>query len=629
MANCAYSGVRLRWHASFAASRRYPPENTMATPFAARNPLPRALDRIFDRDPFPPRPTPKEWLDILKLHERFDDTRLTDWLDSIDVLPLLKQRISILIVSDSLQFSNDPNDGFALGMAIDALRENFNPCYYFDVHLARRGTGTFTDVSNPGSHEAKYLNFRFDARDSAGNFILNRYDQVWCFGLMPGNGAFTDTEVDGNALRATDSELAVLSRWMDERDGGVFATGDHAHLGAVMSARIPRVGTMRKWMIADGPPTFLGSNRFDTNQPKVFGDTSTTILNANQEDEVPQRVQLVPERIIFESAFRTRFEPHPIMCAGKLGAIDVFPDHQHEGQVIEDGDVVTGNNVNFSGSDGAGNTNSYSAAEYPNTRGAQTVPRIIARAGPMSSPPYTFEKGVHSTARFGMVGIYDGHREGVGRVVVDSTWHHWLNVNLRGFAADTSSSNYAKIKTYFRNVGLWLSNRLSHRRIYRNAVWNAHLTYEATQEVSYSKKWWVEGRAIDSIIKGWISPCQFTQWHLDFIVPPNLEVVFPPWKIPEPCLSCPPFDFIKWSVLTEISANLREPIAKTLDTLNVMANSEKRERVDVSEKEVEALLSRGISAGLQVAAGTMKRSLERGSAAVQALSNAGDVRDVR
>lgn len=572
---------------------------------------------------FPPRPTADDWKGILREHHRFDPGRYVDWRDRLDILPLLKERISILIVVDTgIIFGPDPINGFSLGMVLDALREDFNPDYFFDVHLAQRGNGTFNEMANPGPYQPKYMNFKFDARDNGNNPILNRYQQVWCFGLAPGNGDFTDASVNSHSLRTSDSELAVLSRWMDERDGGVFATGDHAHLGAVMSGRIPRVRTMRKWMIADNPPTFRGPRRYDTNQPKVLGDTATMILDDNQGDEVPQPVNLVPEHIISDSIVKTRFEPHPIMCAGNLGPIDVFPDHQHEGEIIEDADVVVTQPISFSETDMAGNINSYSAPEYPNSSGTQTRPRIIARAGPVTTPPYTFQKGLHSTRQFGMVGVYDGHKEGVGRVVVDSTWHHWLDINLRGFAADPSSTNYAKIKTYFRNIGLWLSGRLSHRRIYRNMIWNAHLTYDATQEIGFTRKWWVDGPAIESIYGKWGSPCQVTEWNLKFI-PPDL-VVWPPFEIPEPCLSCPSLDFIKWNILTEISSGFRGPLAQMEDGLLDQRNSEKPARVKISEEEIDALFTSGVASGLRHAAASLQKSLERGRAAAEMLAKGAD-----
>jgi hypothetical protein len=68
-----------------------------------------------------------------------------------------------------------------------------------------------------------------------------------------------------------------------------------------------------------------------------------------------------------------------------------------------------------------------------------------------------FGVDVASTPRtFGILGAYDGHRSGanVGRIVVDATWHHWVHVNLVGFAPNSSA--LAKIRNYYWNVALWL-----------------------------------------------------------------------------------------------------------------------------------------------------------------------------
>ena len=83
---------------------------------------------------------------------------------------------------------------------------------------------------------------------------------------------------------------------------------------------------------------------------------------------------------------------------------------------------------------------------------------------------------------FGVVSAYDGHRAGgKGRVICDSTWHHFVNVNLigvlegalfdeffqrgRGRAAQhngflSSAAGLAalsKIKNYYTNIGVWIS----------------------------------------------------------------------------------------------------------------------------------------------------------------------------
>jgi hypothetical protein len=72
---------------------------------------------------------------------------------------------------------------------------------------------------------------------------------------------------------------------------------------------------------------------------------------------------------------------------------------------------------------------------------------------------------------FGILGGYDGHQVNIGRVVVDSTWHHWLNINLNGIDSGSinnvsqgglydSSNNptpeYQEIQQYFQNIAAWL-----------------------------------------------------------------------------------------------------------------------------------------------------------------------------
>jgi hypothetical protein len=74
-----------------------------------------------------------------------------------------------------------------------------------------------------------------------------------------------------------------------------------------------------------------------------------------------------------------------------------------------------------------------------------------------------------SPTRAGAIGAYDGHRATVGRVVVDSTWHHFININLIGTGngdpaeggfvdqAGQPTAHYRQIRRYFRNIATWLS----------------------------------------------------------------------------------------------------------------------------------------------------------------------------
>lgn len=550
-----------------------------------------------------PRPSIQELIEFNQLR---DLERVPVYIDLEKFLPLLKHRISILIVTDSITF--DDVD-FGLSMMIAALEENFSSSIYFDVKKATR-VGSFSFTPNPSAGTPHYTGFQFNSTQD-GSLIINQFDQIWCFGLQPGNpgnGAFTDAEVTSHPLYVTDPELAELARWMNERQGGIFATGDHAHLGASMCHRIPRVRTMRKWLISDNPPTFTGYDRFDTNRPRNPNDSN--IPDANQTDATPQPVEWIPEYSRRIGAFRIEKEPHPVMCAGNLGPINVLPDHQHEGQVVEDDRVVLTNTFSFTAADGT----VYSGSEYPQAGATQTKPKTIARAHTLSQPPYSFGKGPTPARNFGLVGVYDGLKEGVGRVVVDSTWHHELNINLRDIAADATSNNYAKIKAYFRNIGLWLANRESSYYIVRNAAWNSFYTYQASQELAVVGSVFEVGKSFKDILKYLLSPCLVTEFIFDF-VPPILVDPFPIPIDPGPCLVCPPFEFFEDVILGEIVLTMQP----------VFANTEQvrlKQYRTPFEPDIEAInraITVGVERGLKTVARFYANELEKGKEVLTAL----------
>jgi hypothetical protein len=82
---------------------------------------------------------------------------------------------------------------------------------------------------------------------------------------------------------------------------------------------------------------------------------------------------------------------------------------------------------------------------------------MIARGSNLSEPPYNFEKD-EQPARTGnpMISVYDGHRAGVGRVATDSTWHHWMDVNINNMRA-ADNNDWKKISRYFINLAVWLN----------------------------------------------------------------------------------------------------------------------------------------------------------------------------
>jgi hypothetical protein len=357
-------------------------------------------------------------------------------------------RLKILFVTDGRITESEGTEEFGLGLVLKTLRDpSFAWWVRFEVEVVSR--------NSPES-------FRFTQQ----GFDIDDYDQVWLFGDEPGpvvNDSSVGDEVielDANSpLR--DAELRVVAEWM-ERGGGVFATGDHSLLGASMCYRIPRVRSMRKWTRAQGVPSFGDPDRHQT----VQQDPSTGIL-AWEGDRYPQRIFPVYRRLTGRPVAVVGEFPHPLLC-GKDGVIDHFPDHMHEGGVIEDDDIELNKPLGIPGIDGV---------EYPVDRdvfqptaavggpevfGFRPRPQVIAHGWTTNEEA--------EPVRFGVVGAYDGDRVKIGRVVVDSTWHHWLSMNLVGFR-DQARGFYRGMQDYYRNVGLWLSTPEQRASMLLAATW--------------------------------------------------------------------------------------------------------------------------------------------------------------
>jgi len=303
---------------------------------------------------------------------------IKDWqyelIEDRELLPLFRPvKLKILVLVDSsISFTSS----FGIGMMIDSLRVPVNSYVRFDVTLARRD-GAQATISSPGEKDPTYTGFRFDQVDTDGvTPTLHKYYQVWCFGFSPGNdGSSNDANITNPIHNPTsDSELEVLTRWMNEQQGGVFATGDHHYLGASMCHRIPRVATMRKWTNAQGVPPISGPDRHDTNRPSTpgqsnIGGSPDVIPFNNQGDSVPQIVDWKKYYSWSWARFTRNFAPHPILCDGNRGVIDILPDHPHEGHIIEDADVVKTGTFNFDG---------YTGDEYPTVGAIRPLPEVIA-----------------------------------------------------------------------------------------------------------------------------------------------------------------------------------------------------------------------------------------------------------
>jgi len=518
------------------------------------------------------------------LFERFDRADL--------LLPafLAPCRLKILMLVDGYpgQFLNGSfnNSYFGLSAVLDTFANNPEYFVKFDITRAHRQTDTFKpDPSDTEAYERyapHHENFRF----TQGGFNLDDYDQVWLFGVRANVN---------DAQRLTDAELDVLARWMN-RGGGLFATGDHDDLGASMCARVPRARTMRRWQ--QGNPSPVGANRHDTllkghNDIYTFDDES---------DDIPMRVTPKYYNLASWPFWVQHRAPHPLLC-GSDGVIDILPDHPHEGEVVPDAEINL--NANFTAGTYA------NQPEYPSHNGTRPAPEIIAWARVQADHTNASDlnKGLANARTFGAIGAYDGHLAEVGRVVVDSTWHHWFDVNLvgrpvsslnsapfnntnpktQGFLATVAGQQaLSRIQNYFRNVAIWLASPARQRCMFLRASWGMVVRYPLVEQLRPNMAVWILGDVARDALGRRASQCMVTRWILD-LFPPLMVDRLIRFKDPLPCLSCPPIDVLETFALGGMVREML-PLAYALD-------GQKEPRLD--EREVAKAMIQGVRSGLE------------------------------
>ncbi len=392
---------------------------------------------------------------------------------------LLPVSVKILMVTDG--GGGYGNSDFHLRELLDVLSVSPGPWVRFAVTKAHRAVGTDT---SPNMN-----NFRFHNHD------LSKYDQIWLFGV----------ERSSNAL--SQDELKALSQFMDQ-GGGVFATGDHENLGFAMCAEVPRVRSMRKWSwpgnelngepaAPPGTPGLASEAQMRHRHDTLREGNEAGYQFDDQSDNTPQRISPNWYYAPGPSIFRQRRYPHPVLC-GPRGVITVLPDHAHEGECYVPQDLTR--SYTFAG---------YAVTEYPALPGGQRLaPEVVARAtvipghttvNPNKPPVYG--------KTFGVISAYDGHRleqngKKLGRVVCDATWHHFFNINLVGdpgspdpekrkgfdYAPAPNPDPYEDIKSYFRNIAVWLARPEKQAAMLHRALWCIRWRYPLLEELPVMRK---------------------------------------------------------------------------------------------------------------------------------------------
>lgn len=527
----------------------------------------------------------------LEIPEKF---RAIDQL--VDLSHFIRKKIKVLVVVDT-SISVLETQGFGVGRFIKLLRESSIGCNDFIVDIAvRPNVGSLADINfmvntniSP-TMPYKYIDFRFDSKVS-NKHVIGNYHEIFMFGFAPDNSAGPDSNITNHPWNSTNAELKVMKDWMNA-GGGVFATGDHDYLGASMCHRIPRVGTMRKWTNADGVPPINGVTRLDTNQPFNSNQENglEIIPNSVEGDNLPQKIEWVPFRTLHSGLFVKR-QPHTLLCHPDYGVIDVMPDHPHEGLCQEPDDIDFNANMKF-----------VNEKEYPTFAGYQPKPKILAYGHVVARN--NFAKGPVNSRRFPMISAYDGRERNTtptGRVVVDSTWHHWFNMNISGLEADTSSTNWAKISRYYLNIARWLAPKNIQSHFCWWEVVLSAFDYPINREVNSKTPLMEVGKYMQLSLSKRFGECWVTQFVLDNIcrVRPgiydfyqkHLDVLQPPKPDSPECLTCPPFDVVELLVLGNLYRSL-EPI---IEKINFALNSKNKDaKINLNISDVEKFADKGI-----------------------------------
>jgi hypothetical protein len=415
--------------------------------------------------------------------------------------------IKILFVIDGrINLASSQYD-FGLGYVLDTLLAPFSYWVRFEIDIGKRDGDL--DQYGLGSYQLTYQNFKF----TQSGFDINNYDQVWLFGDLPYLDSATDADIP--TWQLDNDELKILGEWMD-RGGGVFAAGDHSILGASLCSKIPRVRTMRKWRQDQGVPKKFGPSRNQTLQP------TSDIQDHQEGDLVLQPIEPVYRRVSMGLPLLQQLVPHPLLCSTQ-GVITHFPDHMHEGEVIPDQDVKLDQPLNIPG---------YHRPEYPYvvpgvvTGGSAEVdllprfrprPHVIAYGRTTNTDPFgdlPIQLGASPrlanpsflpTRQFGLISVYDGDSVNIGRVVVESTWHHWFSLNLTSIA-QSDTPTYRMMQSYYRNVGIWLAKRAQRSSMLVASTW-AVLNGAAPMAFGTDSGPWEIGERVLNIVGVSASPC--------------------------------------------------------------------------------------------------------------------------
>ncbi len=404
------------------------------------------------------------------------DTTLTRRFPNLDVeiISLFKECTpKILVMTDGLNF--ETGSDFGLTDFVDTLKASTIHGMTPIVETALRTAGAPGTVDHPS--------FTF----SSTTLSKSKYDVLFLFGSY-----------SSGSLPA--AEISVIEDFMDA-GGGVFATGDHQNIGRYLCGSIKRVGEMRRWT----GPSAGGTDRISTNDP---GANNIFEFN-DQADDIGQKIYPAYHSV---SGGAVASEPHYLLQHPTKNVIEVLPDHPHEGECILPASVA---DASVWPKDGSGN---------------DVEPELVALSMNYGGA-FPGKAAISQPRSFGAIGAYDGHEtdDEIGRIVVDATWHHFVNVNLIATADGPgiagNPDTYDRVNTYFRNIADWLMPKNVRRCLRWPLILTAAKLYPAGEflmEFKDIKELTLEdtielGRELRTTLRRFMSSAEVSQLEDDLI----------------------------------------------------------------------------------------------------------------
>lgn len=402
--------------------------------------------------------------------------------------------------------------------------------------------------------------------------IINKYDEIWFFGI-------------NETPNLTAAEVTLLDQFMAApKSGGVLVTGDHANLGRGITQQITRAGQMRQYPAPDAVTNVWNTTLQDGPDP------GSTYDFKDQSDDLPQPVRWTRFPVWSLVGFRQRFRPHPVLC-GPKGPIDVFPDHQHEGEALAPVPAAADSN-------------------WPTKNGHQERPVVIAW-GTIKDPAAN-----RHGQEIGLASAYDGQTVDVGRILADSTWHHWFDINITGIAAPPSpyagydataagQEALKKIDAYFLNCGVWLAPPERQAEMRYAAWWSILWTDQILELSAETPIYILGGEAMDALgLRA--SRCTVSEWIWDW---PIFKEKIPHWEWPQ---IIDKFRFINLPLEEFVAGGIIRQLLLEVGPRNSKAQFPQRAAEDRS-------LDRVINAGIEEGFSAFTRQLQNESSTLSKL----------